>query len=293
MITEKDAMNPVILSKLIHEDARQCISEEEYEAHRNHIFGREVLDYAKSLVINLPGPCYSNCAYCIDKGLRSNVTDYDTFLKACKRVLTEKSDFSEISITGGSLPAAEFHELMKLIRKHCPNATITWNTNGVNIDERYDINGIRYINLHRNDADDKKNQELFQTAMPILSIPEAKELFAEKLCIRVTVDENFDLSSYTKYKVPLYLNRLLPGTKESNRRFEEIRDRLSVSEATDVRRRNQYVNGYIDSIPVRLCIGDHQAERIQDRYPTWLNVVIIHREGTICGSWYLDDKFLF
>ena len=89
MITEKDAMNPVILSKLIHEDARQCISEEEYEAHRNHIFGREVLDYAKSLVINLPGPCYSNCAYCIDKGLRSNVTDYDTFLKACKRVLTE------------------------------------------------------------------------------------------------------------------------------------------------------------------------------------------------------------
>lgn len=39
-------------------------------------------------------------------------------------------------------------------------ATITWNTNRINIDGRYDINGIRYINLHRNDADDKKNQEL-------------------------------------------------------------------------------------------------------------------------------------
>ena len=101
------------------------------------------------------------------------------------------------------------------------------------------------------------------------------------------------LHEYAKYETPLYLNQLLPGTEASEQRFHEILDRLAVSEDVDIRRRNQYLNGYYKEITVRICLGDRLAERIQNRYPMWLNVVIIHRDGTVCGSWYPDDKFLF
>lgn len=293
IIMEADAKDAKILSTLMKEQALKDINEDEYKQHIRIVCGREVLDYAKSLVINLPGTCYANCSYCIDKDLRPCTTDYLSFLQTCRALLSDKSDFKEISITGGSLPPTEFNMLMMLIRKQCPGAKITWNTNGAHVNAQYDVSDIKYINLHRNSANDNDNREIFQSKAPILSINEAKVLFEDKLCVRVTVDEDFDLDEYAKYEVPLYLNRLLPGTEASEQRFHEVLDRLAVSEDVDIRRRNQYLNGYCKEIPVRICLGDRLAERIQNRYPMWLNVVIIHRDGTVCGSWYPDDKFLF
>lgn len=293
IIMESDTKDAAVLSQLIKEQALEDISEDEYKQHIRIVCGREVLDYAKTLVINLPGTCYANCSYCIDKDLRSCVIGYLPFLETCRTLLSDKSDFKEISITGGSLPSMEFNMLMTLIRKRCPGAKITWNTNGAYVDARYDVSNIKYINLHRNSADDDKNREIFQSKAPILSINEAKVLFEDKLCVRVTIDDGFDLDEYAKYEVPLYLNRLLPGTESSERRFHEVLDCLTVSENVDIRRRNQYLNGYYKEIPVRVCLGDRLAERIPNRYPMWLNVVIVHRDGTVCGSWYPDDKFLF
>ena len=121
IIMEANAKDAKILSTLIKEQALKDINEDEYKQHIRIVCGREVLDYAKSLVINLPGTCYANCSYCIDKDLRPCTTDHLSFLQTCRALLSDKSDFKEISITGGSLPPTEFNMLMMLIRKQCPD----------------------------------------------------------------------------------------------------------------------------------------------------------------------------
>ena len=84
IIMEADAKDAKILSTLIKEQALKDISEDEYKQHIRIVCGREVLDYAKSLVINLPGTCYANCSYCIDKDLRPCTTDHLSFLQTCR-----------------------------------------------------------------------------------------------------------------------------------------------------------------------------------------------------------------
>ena len=53
----------------------------------------------------------------------------------------------------------------------------------------------------------------------MLTIEQAKILFGKKLCLRVTIDELFDIDEYVKLGIPLYLNRLLPGTRETDNVF--------------------------------------------------------------------------
>lgn len=277
ILTEADAHDSISLSDKIHEQAVQEVCETEYKKHIRKLFGRKVLDYAKTLVINLPGSCYSNCDYCIDKKLRENVADYDTFFRSCKAVLAGKNDFNEISITGGSLPAEHFNKLIDMIQNACPDAKITWNTNGAGINDHYHVSNIRYFNLHRNSPDDKKNKELFCCQAPIISVDHLKEFAKEKLCLRVTIDQDFELDEYLKFDVPLYLNRLLPRTKASDEKFEKVLSEIDIKENDDIRRRNKYLNGVYNGIPVRICMGDQLAEHIPDRYPMWLNVVIIPR----------------
>ena len=219
--------------------------------------------------------------------------DYDDFLETCEIVLKEKHDFNEVSITGGSLLSDKFNELIDIIQKYCPDVKITWNTNGANINSSYNISHIKYINLHRNSADDKTNKELFYTDTEIISIEDFKQFAENKLCIRVTVDKDFDIDEYVKYKTPMYLNRLLPGNTETEKVFNKVKTAINITEDTDVRRRNHYINGIYKDIPVRLCVGDHLAKHVPNKYPAWLNVVIIHRSGVVAGSWYEDDKFLY
>lgn len=111
--------------------------------------------------------------------------------------------------------------------------------------------------------------------------------------MRVTVDKDFDIDEYVKYKTPMYLNRLLPGNTETEEVFNKVKTALNITEDTDIRRRNHYINGMYKDIPVRLCVGDHLAQHVSGRYPAWLNVVIIHRSGVVAGSWYENDKFLY
>lgn len=243
IIMESDAINLEQLEYKIHQQALFDIDQSEYEAHIRNLFGRPVLDFAKTLVINLPGSCFANCPYCIDKDLRKNTISCDDFLKTCETVLIEKHNFNEVSITGGSLPSNKFNKLIDIIQKYCPNAKITWNTNGAKVDDSYNVSHIKYINLHRNSANDKINKEL--------------------------------------------------GTFETEETFNKVRKALNITECTDVRRRNHYINGRYKNIPVRLCVGDHLAQHVSGRYPAWLNVVIIHRSGVVAGSWYENDKFLY
>lgn len=292
-IMESDAVDLNQLKHKIYQEAIRDIGQSGYEAHMRDLFGRPVLDFAKTLVINLPGSCYANCPYCIDKGLRKNVMDYDDFLETCEIVLKEKHDFNEISITGGSLPSDKFNELIDIVQKYCPDVKITWNTNGANINSSYNVSHIKYINLHRNSADDKTNKELFYTDTEIISIEDFKQFAENRLCIRVTVDKDFDIDEYVKYKTPMYLNRLLPGNTDTEKVFNKVKTAINITEDTDVRRRNHYISGIYKDIPVRLCVGDHLAKHVPNKYPAWLNVVIIHRSGVVTGSWYEDDKFLY
>ena len=142
--------------------------------------------------------------------------------------------------------------------------------------DHYHVSNIRYINLHRNSPDDKKNKELFCCQAPIISVDHLKEFAKEKLCLRVTIDQNFELDEYLKFDVPLYLNHLLPRTKASDEKFEKVLSEIDIKENDDIRR-NKYLNGVYNGIPVRICMGDQLAEHIPDRYPMWLNVVIIPR----------------
>lgn len=276
------------------ERAKEELGEETYNKHLDVKFGKPVLNFARSMVINLPGDCFANCWYCIDGSLRRQVVDFETFLKRCEETFQEFSDIYEIAITGGSLPAKEFNYLISRIRYYYPSVKITWNTNGPNLTEEYlpGIQEINFINLHRNAIDEKENFGLFKSTAPIVTVEEAKKLMGDKLFLRVTVDKDFVLSDWVKLGVPLYLNKLLPGTPETNAVFESTLKQLEKKNETSKRRRNRYLNYKYKNIPVRLCVGDVEAKRVKNRYPTYLNVVIIHRNAFVCGSWYLDDKLL-
>ena len=275
--------------------AKKELGEETFNEHFREVFGIPCLDFVNSIVINLPESCYANCDYCIDKYLRKKSIDNLKFLKICEKVLREFPNIKSVAITGGSLNPADFNNLIELIKRYFPDSYINWNTNGVAINEEYlsGISKINHINLHRNSINEEENKKIFKTTKPILTIEAAKKLFGDKLCLRVTIDEYFDLDEYAKVGIPLYLNRLLPGTNETDYVFNNTVKKIYILNDTDIRRRNIYLSANYKGVPVRICLGDKLASHIPNRRPTYLNVAIVHRSGIVCGSWFEDDKVLY
>ena len=275
--------------------AKEELGDERFNNHLHEVFGITCLDFVKSIVINLPEPCYANCEYCIDHYLRHNSIDNKSFLEICEMVLKEFPNASKVSITGGSINSSDFNKLVNLIKTYLPSSSITWNTNGIGINEDYlvSIPLINHINLHRNSPYEDINKKVFNTNRNIISIEDAKKIFGENLCLRITVDESFDLNEYIKLEVPLYLNRLLPGNEKTDSVFNEVIEKLNISNDKDVRRRNVYLSARYKDIPVRICMGDSLSNHIPGRSPTYLNVAIVHRSGIVCGSWFEDDNVIF
>lgn len=224
---------------------------ERFKKHYRTVFDIPCLDFVKTIVFNLPEPCYANCDYYIDNYLRCNSINNTEFLQICEKVLGEFPSVKSVSIIGGSLNAEDFYTLVSLIKQYLLESRISWNTNGAGINEDYfdAISMITRINLHRNAVEDGENDRIFRNTRPIISISDAKRLMGDKLFIRVTIDENFDIDEYLKLGVSLYLNRLLPGTETSNRVFHETLKKLNISDTIDKRRRNVYLsadyNGYL------------------------------------------------
>lgn len=274
--------------------AKEELGEKEFNDHLRNVFGITCLDFVETIVINLPESCYANCSYCIDKELRKTVTTPENFLIVCEKVLKEFPQAKNICITGGTLNAKHFNKMIEMINIYLPNAFITWNTNGVNLDASYNdsLSKIHYVNLHRNSVDEVTNKKIFRTCHKLITLEEAKQLLGEKLFLRVTIDESFDLDEYVNTGIPLYLNRLLPGTKKSNEKYKQVLDKLHISE-TERKRRNVYITSTYKNVPIRICCGDKLATHIPNRKPTYLNVAIIHRSGKVCGSWYEDDKVIY
>lgn len=287
-----------IISNLVEEEllkAKEELGDEEFIKHFRCVFGIPCLDFVDSIVINLPESCYANCDYCIDAYLRRNSIDNEIFLDICEKVLQEFQNIKNVAITGGTLNSRDFNRLVNLIKIYFPKAYINWNTNGVAIDEGYlsGISLINHINLHRNSVNEDENKKIFKTSKELLSIKDAKKLFGDKLCLRITIDEFFDIDEYSKLGIPLYLNRLLPGTKESDAVFNSVINKLNMADKLDIRRRNVYLSADYCGVPVRICVGDKLATHIPNRRPTFLNVAIIHRSGIVSGSWFEDDKVIY
>lgn len=275
--------------------AKVELGEEEYNRRIRTIFGIKCLDFVKTIVINLPYPCYANCEYCIDHELIKSKPNTEKFIEVCKKTFEEFPNIQKITIAGGSLPPNKFNELIKIIVGAYSNVSITWNTNGVMIDEAYfeSVKYINHVNLHRNAVSEEKNKEIFKAVKPIITLKEAKSIFGDKLNLRVTVDTNFNLDEYASLGIPLCINKMLPNTKQQNEVFSNVLKKLNISEEKDRRRRNVYLTADYKNIPVRVCMGDELATHVSGRKPTYLNVVIIHRSGIVCGSWYEDDKLLY
>ena len=275
--------------------AKKELGIEVFNEHFREVFGIPCLDFVNSIVINLPEPCYANCDYCIDAYLRKNSIDNTNFLKICEKVFKEFPNIKNVSITGGTLNSVDFNNLIDLIKKYFPDSYINWNTNGVAINEEYlsGIDKINHINLHRNSVDDDTNKRIFKSLKPMLTIEQAKILFGKKLCLRVTIDESFDIDEYVKLGIPLYLNRLLPGTRETDNVFNNTLKKINVLDVVDRRRRNLYLSANYHGVRIRICVGDKLAIHVPDRKPTYLNVVIVHRSGIVCGSWFEDDKVIY
>lgn len=274
--------------------AREELGDECFEKHLRTVFGISCLDFVETIVINLPEPCYADCEYCIDKQLRKHSTSTAKFMEVCEKILSEFPNAKNVSITGGTLNDVDFNNLMVLVKKYLPESFVIWNTNGIGVDEKYlsGISKIDCVNLHRNSLDESENKKEFKSRREILSIEKAKLLLGKKLFIRVTVDENFDLDEFIKVGIPLYLNRLLPGTEATNDNFKKTMQKLQI-ENVEKKRRNVYIDSMYHEIPVRICLGDKLAECVPNRKPTFLNVAIIHRSGIVCGSWYENDKVIF
>lgn len=278
--------------------AQNEIGKDEFKKRYRKIFNDKIecLDYVETIFINLPETCYCNCKFCIDKELKHNlINDNEKFLRTCERVFKEFPHVRNISIAGGSLPPDYFNRLIQLIMRYYKYNFIIWNTNGINIDKSYSdaIFPIDIVNLHCNSIDNVKNQKIFNTTYNTMTIEYAKKLFKRRLWLRIPILEDFNIDDYISFGIPLYLNRLLPGTKETNKQYDKIRKQLYVI-GKERKRRNTYICGfYKKDTCVRLCVGDGLQKHIPNRKPTYLNVVNIHRSGIVSGSWYEDDKFLY
>lgn len=275
------------------EKGRLELGDKEYNERLRNVFGIKCLDFVGTIVINLPESCYSNCEYCIDKEIKSKTIDNDTFLKICERVIKEFPKANSVSITGGSLNYKYFNKLINLVKDNLPDSLITWNTNGVEINEYYSygISNIDCINLHRNSINENINKEMFKTKKDIISLSDAKKLMGDKLFIRVTIDEDFDLDKYANLGISMYLNRMLPGNEKTDHIFENVLEKIEIN-SKDRKRRNVYLTSSYKNIPVRICVGDKIAKCVPGRRPTFLNVAIIHRNGVVAGSWFENDKVL-
>ena len=53
--------------------AKEELGEDRFNKHLREVFGITCLDFVKSIVINLPEPCYAGCEYCIDHYLLTNM----------------------------------------------------------------------------------------------------------------------------------------------------------------------------------------------------------------------------
>lgn len=274
--------------------AKEELGAEEFEKHLREVFGITCLDFVETIVINLPEPCYADCEYCIDKMLRMHSTNNKMFMEVCEKVLQEFPNAKNVSITGGTINPADFNKLLELIKQYLPDSFVIWNTNGIELDERYSsgISKINCVNLHRNALDEAENAKVFKSKKKIITLDEAKALLGDKLFIRVTIDEKFDLDEFVKAGTALYLNRLLPGTPETNANFKKTMKMLHI-ETVERKRRNVYIDSMYENVPVRICVGDTIAKCVPGRKPTYLNVAIIHRSGIVCGSWYENDKVIF
>lgn len=275
--------------------AKEELGSEEFNERLRLVFDTYCLDFVNSIVINLPEPCYANCDYCIDNYLRNNSIDTDSFFEICEKVLKEFPNAKSVAITGGSLKSEAFNSLLYMIKKYLPNSYINWNTNGIGVNEDYleGIDKINHINLHRNSSDEENNKKIFRTNKDVLTIEEAKKLFKDKLCLRITIDKDFNIDDYIKLGVPIYLNRLLPGTIESDKVFNDTIKKLNISDEIDRRRRNIYLTANYENVPVRICMGDKLSTHVPNRKAVYLNVAIIHRSGIVCGSWFEDDKVIY
>lgn len=287
-----------IMDNLIEQEFEKAKSEigiEEFNKRFRLIENKPVLDFVNTIVLNLPGSCGANCSYCIDKQLRKTSVLFNKFRQSYLKAFGLFQNIKHLCITGGNLPYDEFNTIIADIRQ-CYDANdleVTWNTNGIGLNVLYDTYYINFINLHLNSHDEQENQKIFASKTKPISIDEAKDLFGDKLNLRITIDEKFNIDNYAKFGVPLYLNRLLPGTEESHKIYLDTIQKLSLSKQIDRRRRNVYLTTNYNKIPIRICVGDKIAKHIPNRHPTWLNVCIVHRSGKVCGSWFEDDKFLF
>lgn len=278
-------------------DAQEELGIEEFDKHYRSIFGKPVLDFVRTIVINLPEPCGANCPYCIDERLKGNSIDSVTFVNICEKMLRTFPNVTNVTITGGSIAPKLFSKLYDKIYRILDNAKITWNTNGVNIQDDYYRRPFEHINLHRASIYDGINCQKLQTCGDVMSLKNAK-FKLDNLCIRTVVNEDFDLDEFASVGHPLFLNRLLPPTPKSDKMFEDVLDRIdfkskSKNPRIDIRRHNVYLDGKYNNIPVRVGFGDTQYEHIPGRYPHWLNVCIIHRSGIVSGTWYEDDKVIY
>lgn len=277
--------------------AKQELGEEEFNQHYREVFGKPVLDYVKTIVFNLPEPCYCNCSYCLDKEIIPEIPlDNYGWLKRAIKVLKEFPNAKNVTITGGTYPVGYFFELLRVIKKYLHNPSITWNTNGVGVENYYNVDVlIDHINLHRQSVHDGENHRLFhapnvKSKSPI-PLEYARWLFRGKLTIRTVVDEDFDLDEYASLGLPLFLNRLLPGSSESEDCFNKVLDKLDVLDS-ERRRNNQYLTGEYNGVPVRIGVGDSVYSHVPGREPVFLNVCIVHRSGVVAGTWFEDDKVL-
>lgn len=273
------------------------LGEEEYNNRYCTKFNKPVLNFVETLVFNLPNPCYCDCPYCIDAELRRRQISETNWLKIAKIMIRNFLSIKNVTITGGTVSPNIMESLLMSLASFHPNATITWNTNGVDTGiNAYAIKRIKHINLHRCSLDDTENAKklgYWSRFYPLLDLEEAKNVFDDKLSIRTIIDDDFDLNYWTEPKIPLFLNRQLPVTYKSNKNFLKIMDQIDKIDNSERRRNNQYYDGMHNGVPIRIGIGDNSYEHIPGREPVYLNVAILHRSGIIAGTWYEDDKVLF
>ena len=274
------------------EIAKQEIGEKEYLEHYKVINNTPILDYVRTIVINLPEDCKCNCTYCLDKHLRHNkqLDIWDWFYMA-KYTINRFPKTRHVTITGGTINAGVFNMLTDYIKKELPEAEITWNTNGVDVYERINTENITHINLHRQSVDEWMNTKKFHTNEYLITLNQAKEYFGDKLTIRTVITPEFDLDEYAELGIPLFLNRQLPATPENNIRFDRILDKLDITDV-EQRRNNKYYSSNYNGVPVRVGVGDDKYKHIPGRKPVFFNVAIVHRSGIVTGTWYEDDKVL-
>lgn len=286
------------------------------EKNTINLFGKEFTMYSDEwkhhIHIKCTDYCDANCDFCIEKTERNNPQNKENVLKSTKMVLDQmnkQGHLRTVSITGGEPTAFPlFKELVHIVSSY-PTTLFSVNTNGRFLN-KVPENFTGFINISKHAIDDSTVFKRPFNITPLdivkfkLTHPKAKVRFQCVLGVTEKMKSIKDvvkfIKHYGKYVDDFSFRNLIINEEEDkiNDLFFSFREMLfKKGEFVEQVIQDYYVyetyNIFGTSITLSWSIMKELREYNESHSDNFLEEIIIHPDGTVCGSWNKKSLIIY